>query len=430
MRPRRLRSLALLLVAATAGAAIPAPAAEPAAGELLAAVGRSPTLEAARKRIDAARARTESAGRLADPEVEAMSSRINADAMGENRNMWEISLRQPLPKRGERAADRERAQAVVSMNEADFAMAAGELAADVAMALAEAEGADARAKLIEAQLGRMTLAMQSMEARLTAGAAPRIADRLSLQTRIAALQLSLEQIRRMADDARATARGRLGLEPAAPLPSFAAPAVTDVSPGDSAVLAQAQARVAEANAMGKMARASAHPMTSVGVRFERERSSMGNQDTLGFAVSSEIPWRNRRYARADARAAEADRAAAQADAVAARHRIASLLTRVDRAERLAASARRVAGETQGRLDAEHLTLTQATSVSLGSGGGGMGGDSAVLHAVDILDKSTDTQMQIIEAETNARVTRAELWRYVPARRLLNPALNLPTANAN
>ena len=38
----------------------------------------------------------------------------------------------------------------------------------------------------------------------------------------------------------------------------------------------------------------------------------------------------------------------------------------------------------------------------------------LIKAVDILDKSTDTQMQIIEAETTARSARAELWRYVAA----------------
>ncbi len=38
--------------------------------------------------------------------------------------------------------------------------------------------------------------------------------------------------------------------------------------------------------------------------------------------------------------------------------------------------------------------------------------AAVLHAIDILDRSTETQLQIIDAETSARATRAELWRYL------------------
>lgn len=396
-------TIAPLPLATRAQAPLPASAPAP---ELLAAVTRAPQLAAAAQRIAAARARTDSSGRLADPEVEAMGSRVN-DAMGANRTMWELSVRQPLPKRGERAADRERALAVVTMAEADYAMLGGDVAADVAMALAEADGADARAELLAAQLARLSSALAAVDARLASGLAPRLADRLTVQSRVAAFQLQLEQTRRAAADARASARGRLALPPDAPLPAYAAPAATEINPVDAATVAVATARVAEANAMGKMARASAAPMTAVGLRFERERSAMGNTDTVGLAVSSELPWRNRRYARAEIRAAESDRAAATADAAAARHRISSTLARVERADRLAATARRLAAETQTRLDAEHEALTRSLSVT------GMGAnESAVLHAIDILDRSTETRLQIIEAETSARATRAELWRYV------------------
>lgn len=412
---------ALVLLAATTFAQEKAPS------TLLETVARTPVIEAARKRIDAARARTESAGRLADPEVEAAGSRINTAAGGENRNMWELNLRQPLPKRGEREADRDRSLALVSMAEAEFALTAGELAADVAIALAEAEGAEGRAQLLKAQLGRMEAALQSLDARLAAGVLPRIADRLSIQTRVGNLQLAIEQAQRTAGDARTAARGRLGLDPNATLPVFSAPALSEVNPSDTATIALATARVAEATAMGKMARASGNPMTSVGLRFERERSNFGNQDTIGLAVSSEIPLRTRRYARADVRAADADRAAAHADANAARYRIDSLLSRVERAERVAASARKLAAETSARLEAEHQTLTQATGVAPS---GGMGNESAVLHAVDILDRTMETQLQIIDAETTARTARAELWRYVSAKRLLMHSLNTspPTPN--
>jgi outer membrane protein TolC len=387
---------------------------------LLEVVARAPQLEAARRRIDAARMRVDAAGRLADPEVEAMGSRVNADRMGENRDMWELNVRQPLPRRGERSADRDRAQAVVGMAEAEFALTAGELAAEVALALAEADGADARARLLENQLARLSAVLLSLQHRLGTATAPRLADRLSVQSRVAALQLALENTQRAAADSRSAARGRLGLAPDAPLPAFAAPEVAEIKPDDAATLALAAARVAEANAMGRMARAGAQPMTAVGLRFERERSSMGNQDTVGLALSSEIPWRNRRYAQVEARAAAADRAAAEADARAARHRIASALSRVERSARVAATARRLATETQARLDAEHEALNRATSVG---GGTAMGGESAVLHAVDILDQSTETQLAILEAETSTRSARADLWRYVAAARLLE--LSLP-----
>lgn len=386
------------------------PAAAPPA--LLAAVTYAPQLAAAAKRVDAARARTEASGRLADPELEAMGSRVDAP-MGESRTLWELNLRQPLPKRGERAADRARSLAVVTMAEADYAMTIGDVAAAVAFALAEAAGADARAALLTTQLTRLDAALATVQARLASGVATRLADRLTLQSRVSALQLQLEQTQRTAADARATARGRLGLAPEAPLPAYAAPAATEITPADSATVTVATARIAEANAMGKIARASANPLTSIGVRFERERSSLGNTDTVGLALSSELPWRNRRYSRAEIRATEADRAAATADAAAARHQISSTLARVDRAERLAATARRLAAETLTRLDAEHEALTRSLSVT-----GLSGADSTVLHAIDILERSTETQLQIIEAETSARTTRAELWRYLPPSRLL------------
>ena len=97
MRVRRALLLALAAVAPAAG--VPA---DPEA--LLAAVTRAPAVEAARRRIDAAQARLGAAGRLADPEVEAMGSRVNGGPAGDDRSMWELNVRQPLPRRGERAA--------------------------------------------------------------------------------------------------------------------------------------------------------------------------------------------------------------------------------------------------------------------------------------------------------------------------------------
>lgn len=379
------------------------------AADLLQAVARAPALEAAHRRIDAARARTESAGRLANPEVEAMGSR--ASMVDENRNMWEVNVRQPLPKRGERAADRDRAQAATAMAEADYAAMAGEIAADAAMALAEAEAAEARVRLLETQLGRLAAVLQTVEARLASGNT-RLADHLIVQSRIGAMQLMLEQERRMAADARADTRGRLGFASDAPLPEFAAPAPAEIVADDTAALRLAAARHAEAEAMAKMARASANPMTSVGLRLERGQTRLGNEDTIGLAFMSEIPWRSRGYARADIRAAEADRAAARADGTAARFRIASALTRVERADRLAATARRLAGETRARLAAEYDSLVHTAAAS-------RGGESTVLQTVEILDKATEIEAQLIQADTAARTARAELWRYAPASRLLD-----------
>lgn len=404
--------LPLALLAALAAGAGAQPA--PTPGEqvdLLRAVANAPALNAAARRTTAARERVDAAGRLADVEVEGMGSRM-VGPMDERATMWEVNVRQPLPKRGERAADRERARAAVAMSDADYALMAGEMAADTAMALAEAEGANARIRLLETQVGRLDAVLRSIEARIASGGG-RLADRLTVQSRVASMQLMIEEERRMAADALAEARGRLGMNPDAPLPAFAAPAVGDIKAEEAAAVRLAAARTEEANAMVKMARASANPMTSVGVRFENERRAMGDENTLGLAFMTEIPWRSRRYARAEVRAAEAERGAAQTDATAARYRISSALTRVDRAERLAATARRLSSETLARLNAEFDSMIRTSGVSTPMG------ESTILQTVEILEKSTDTELQVIRADTAVRTARAELWRYMPASQFQN-----------
>jgi hypothetical protein len=216
----------------------------------------------------------------------------------------------------------------------------------------------------------------------------------------------IEEERKTAADALSEAHGRLGLSPDAPLPTYAAPAVEEITLNEAAALRLAMARSAEAAAMANMARASARPMTAVGLRLERERTTMGDEDTIGVAFMSEIPWRSRRYARADIRAAEAERAAAQADGNAARYRISSAVTRVERAERLADTARRLSRETLSRLNAEYDSMVRSAGVA-GSG------ESAVLQTVELLEKTTETELQVIQADLAARTARAELWRYLP-----------------
>lgn len=408
MGTRLLRSIvagSLLATVASAQDAAPEPT-----GDFLRAVASAPGLTAAARRIDAARERVGAAGLLPDPEIEGMGSRMDGP-MGESSTMYEVNLRQPLPKRGERAADRERALAGVAMAEADFAVMAGEMAAEVAAALAEIDAAEARVRLLDAQIGRLDAVLRAVEIRIATGGDSRLRDRLTLQSQSASLQLRRENERRMQDDARAEARGRLGLPPDAPLPGFAAPAPADIEAAQSAMIRLAEARALEAEAMIKMARASARPMTAVGVRFERERTGMGNEDTVGLAVMSEIPWRGRRSARAETRAAEADRAAARTDAVAATHRIASALTRAERAARLADLSRRLGAETLGRLGAEYDAMIRGASA-------GTSGESTVFQVVELLEKTTEAELQVIEAEVAARTARAELWRYLPADRFV------------
>ncbi len=405
----RLTGLAATLVLG----ALAGTAAEPADARetLVRAVAEAPALSAAARRAEAARIRIDAAGRLPDPEVEGMVSRMDGP-MGENSTMFEVTLRQPLPRRGERAADRDRAVAGASMAEADYTAMAGEMAADVAMALAEAEAASRRVALLETQRARLEAVLRSIQTRLAAGSEARLADRLSVETRLATMTLALDEERRMAADAEAEARGRLGLAPGVALPAFAAPSAGEVAIERAAELRLAEARAGEASAMARMAQASARPMTAVGLRLERERARMGDEDTIGLAFMSDIPWRSRAYARAERRAAEAERAAAEADGRSARFRIAAALGRVERAERLAESARRLGAETLVRLDAEYQAMLSATGVA-------GAGESSVFQTVELLEKATDAEMQVVQADLAARLARAELWRYLPAETFLN-----------
>ncbi len=414
MRSRFHLTFAVLAALPTLASAQPAQSTQPAlivatAAEkvnFLRAVVNAPALTAALRRTDAARERVGAAGRLADVEVEGMGSRM-VGPMDERATMWEVNVRQPLPKRGERAADRERARAGVSLAEADYALMAGDMAADTAMALAEASGAQARIRLLETQISRLDAVLRSVDTRIASGSG-RLADRLTVQTRLASMQLMMEEERRMSADALAEAQSRLGLKSDEPLPIFAAPSPADVNVSEAAVLRLAAARADEANSRVKMARASANPMTSVGVRFEQERRVMGDENTFGLAFMTEIPWRNRRYARSEVKAAEADRAAAEADGAAARYRIASVITRVARAERLAETARRLSQETLSRLTAEFDAMIRSAGV------GGTNQTSTVFESVELLEKATDTELQVIRADIAVNTARAELWRYISA----------------
>jgi len=158
-----------------------------------------------------------------------------------------------------------------------------------------------------------------------------------------------------------------------------------------------------------MARASARPMTSIGIRFNREEQSMAKMDTISLAIMTELPFRSRRYARADERAARADEAAAHAEGAAAVHRLSAAISRLGRAERLAATTRRLADETVRRLDAEYESFVRSAGAT-----DGMVGESTVLMVIDILERQTNAQLQVIDAEGAARLARAELWRYAPA----------------
>ncbi|MFO1490381.1 MAG: TolC family protein [Kiritimatiellia bacterium] len=368
------------------------------------AVATAPQLQAARLRVDAARLRVESAGRFPNPEVEGMGSRL--EMTDETRRMWEVNFRQPLPKAGERQADRDRARALADMAEADFGMTAGEVAEEAAMALAAAAAAQERAALMSEQLERMKQVMATLEARL-AGGNGRLSEILVFQSKIATMRLEIEKEKLMIADAESGLRARLGLAPGDALPGYQAPEPADIAVETSPRRLLASARVREAVSMARMARADRRPMTAVGLRYEVEETLEGNDETVGLAFMTELPWNNRRAARAEERAARTDQAAGESEEKAVAFQVGDALARVRRAENLEEAARDMVRQNLSRLDTELDAL-----VSNAGAADGMAGDSAVLMLM-IFDRRIQARMQEIDARMAVRTARAGLWMHVP-----------------
>jgi cobalt-zinc-cadmium efflux system outer membrane protein len=121
---------------------------------------------------------------------------------------------------------------------------------------------------------------------------------------------------------------------------------------------------------------------------------------------TEVPWNSRRYARADEKAALAELSSRQADAEALSNRIEADVARAARMRRLASETESSARETRERIEREYDALVAATGAA-----SGMQESSSLLMLLELLDRSTDLDMQVIEAEAEARAAEATLWKY-------------------
>lgn len=367
------------------------------------AVRASPLVKALDLRVESARELAAAAGLYPDPRVEAMVAR-GSNSGGSSWPKWEGRVEQPLAKAGERRADRERAQAEIFMAESERAVMAGRMAAEVAMALAESDAASQRAGLLNQQLVRMEKVLALVENRLAAGQG-KLAERLALQSRIASMKLMIEADQRMAADALLRAKGMVGVSPGSSLPAFAAPQAGRVDPVSTPAAAVAAAKESEALAMEAMARATAKPMTAIGISASREKMPMETEDMVGISFMMEIPFNARKSAAAGQRAAVANQNAARADAAASRFRAEAALSRAERARRWADSARQLAEGTMARLDAEYETVVNAAAAE------GMKSESSVLMLIELLEKRVESGISVIDAEAAARASSAALWEY-------------------
>lgn len=396
--------ICILLAVWVAASAADQPAAEPAStagGDgFVTALTHAPAVLAAQERITAARRAEGAAGRLPDPMLGAGLSRTST-AM-DSWPMYGVAIEQPLPRWGERAAERAQAGAESAASVAELMDVLGETAAEVATLLAEAGSARARSALVDAQISRSSSVRAAAESRVASGTGSS-AELLAVTSRLAALAVERATLQREAVDAEEEARGRLGLPATAPLPPFAAPdhaaIVADRVPG---ILA-ARAREAGAAAMFEAARATRHPETAVGLRYEREEQPGDPMDTVGIEFRVSLPvWQG--ASRDLELAASARQRAARRDEAGWRFRIRTVLGRAERAAEVAAAARTAARDTAGRLDAEYAAVIRAAAVQ-----GGVG----LVQALDILDRLAEAERQVIEAEAAARLAEAGLWRLAP-----------------
>ena len=368
-------------------------------------------LRSAGERVAAARQGVAAAGALADPRLDlGYSRKRSADG---NQPLYDVGLEQPLPRWGERDAQRSRAHAGVTVAEADFRVQVGDLAAEVAGQLAELAAAQELVQVVADSRARAAAAQEAILRRV-ASAGAGLAEQLAVQTRIAQLDLEAQEAAAAAADAEASVRGLLALPAPAPLPPFAAPdpAAIDSERVPTALLARAQAQ--EADAALQMARSRRYPETAIGLAYEREQTAAGDEDTIGLRLSIGLPVHPDVAGSAEL-AALAGQREAQAAARGAAARAQALVERARRAVATASAAQALAQGTGERLAAQYAAqVDAAASAADGTASG------SIVMLLDILDRVGDTRRQALRAVAAGRSARAALWRLAP------PDLSTPT----
>lgn len=316
--------------------------------------------------------------------------------------MWDVQIEQTLPRWGERDASLSLAAADALAADAEFRMQLGDLAGDMAMDLADGEAARATGLLLDAQIARTSAVDQALVTRIATGSAA-MADRLALMTQLTDLRLERERLTAAFTNSDADVRGRLGLAANELLPAFAAPDPTVIVIEQTPQVVAARARMSQAEARQGEARSQGHPMTAIGLRFERESPDMGNEDTLGLEMRVSLPVYQGSIA-AGVEAAHAQRRAAAQDALTAQYRAQTMLARVARATAVAQRAREAAEVNRSRLDAAYQAL---------AGAAGAQGEVGVTAILALLDRMTSTERQVIDADAACRAAQADLWRLAP-----------------
>ena len=379
-------------------------AAEPVptpAPEFIASLAAAPGIAAAHVRVSAAESAQGVAGVLPDPVlgIDAGRKRFRA---GQDETMYGAMIEQPLPRWGARDAERLQAQAQVQAAQAAFQTIVGEHAAVVATAIASSMAAQERAVLLRQLRARIDAMRQMVAVRLASGGAG-IGEQLLLDTRAQQLDLAVSDLERRALDDQAEIRSRLGLQPAAAIPSFAAPDLATISGAQNPLVRAAEAATAEARASELAALARGRPETAIGLTWEREAARTDEQsDQFSFNLRVSLPVHRAAYGEA-ADAARWRARASRHEAAGAAWMAESQVSRALRAQAQAARAEASAAAIAARTQVAYEAMLQ----QIGSGG------ASVTAALDLLDRVTESGIEAVMARLDGRLALADLWRLAP-----------------
>ena len=325
-RGRRLVRMLLPLLVAVSGAS-PAQAADDAPLTLDAAVAQAmrnaPLLAAYAARVDAAREDRVRAGRLPDPELGFGLDNLTAtgggafDPLADPMTMQTIGIRQVIPSRAARSAQRAAADALVQAASAQRELAGVDVRQSAAAAWVSLWVAQRKRALLEDLRGAADVAERASRARL-AGGTDGAADALAARAEAADLDNRIDAAQAGINAARALLRRWTGTDAsAAQAPDFAdlpvAPATLLAQLDRQAPLLQWPAREASAQAALDAARASKHPQWSVGVSYARRFGSLSDMASVNFGMSLPLFAGNRQDRDIGARHAERDAARAEHD---------------------------------------------------------------------------------------------------------------------
>jgi len=404
---RRIAGGFVVALLALAAPAIAADEAEPDLRALEArALAETPALAAARERLAAAEAAAPGAGLLPDPSFELLL--MDVVPTGGRPADLRPTVRQPLPGRGKRGAERDVAAAEIDVARAELALAERRAVADLRTAFGDYWKLARERALLDEAHGAMELMLAAADARLGGGVGS-VGESLAARRGVRRHELLQEDVdgrwlQAMSRLAEAAGGGRPFVAPHVPeLGDEALPTVEiEATLASDPEVALAGQRVALAETRLAAAR--------LGLRVDwsifggtRTMSGDGTELVAGFGV--ELPFFRRRRVEPQIAAAEHQLAAARADVEATRVKARGELERLlaERA-RLAALERR----TREGLLPETVASFEAERAALADGSG------SVERAASLLEESVNVRIELETYRAERFAVRAALLAHLPA----------------